>query len=344
MKLKVAQISESAFSVQGHGVHTAFTETVRGLRASKKATVWENSFQKSDIRHIHTVGPYSLFHLLLGSGKKVVSAHVVPESFIGSLIGAKYWLGFAKFYLRWFYNRAHVVIAVSDDTKANLEQLGVKKPIKVIYNMVDTSRYKFTKQDKKEARKQLGIRDDAVVVIGNGQVQPRKRVDTFINIAKKLPELKFIWVGGMPFGRVAADHEKMQRLIDEAPDNVTFTGVVSLDEVQTYFSVGDIFVMSSEQETFGLAIVEAAASGLPVVLRNIRDYDDTFRGDAIMCNESEFSKEVQKLSDSRDYYSQAKKRSAKIAKRFDSTTITAQLLAVYESSLGLHNDDIIENK
>lgn len=331
--MKVVQVSESAFSVQGHGVHTAFVETTNGLGALDEVSVSQNSFAAADIRHIHTVGPYSLMHLLFGRGRKVVSAHVVPESFVGSLVGTRYWLGFARWYLRWFYNRAAIVIAVSDTTKQELERMGVRSPIEVVYNMVDTSRYHATAADRAAARRQLGIDPGSTVVIGNGQVQPRKRVDTFIEIAKALPDVKFIWVGGMPFGKVAAKASDMQRLIASAPSNVTFTGVVDLELVRTYLAAGDIFAMTSEQETFGLAIVEAAASGLPVVLRDMPDYDYTFRPHAVMCHEDEFAREVKKLIRNQEYYDKMMSHAKQLAERYDSRTVARQLASIYKTLL-----------
>lgn len=329
--LRVVQVSESAFSVQGHGVHTAFVETVRGLGQLENVEVVENSFARADIRHIHTFGGYGLAQLLFGRGKKVVSAHVVPASLVGSIVGAKYWLGVAKWYLRWFYNRADVLIAVSDETKRELEALGVHTRIEVIYNMVDTSRYAVTPADKTAAREKYGVAQDAFVVIGNGQVQPRKRVDTFVRMARELPDMLFIWVGGMPFGKAAAESSEMQRLIDTAPANVRFTGVVSLEEVQRYLAIGDVFVMTSQQETFGLAVVEAAASGLPVVLRDLPDYDQTFRPDAVMCGEDEFATALQKLHADPAYYRQMSAHAAQLAARYDSATIARQLVGVYET-------------
>lgn len=331
--MKIVQISESEFSVQGHGVHTAFVETVNGLSATAGNRVIKNSFHAADIRHIHTVGPYSLAQLLFAKGKKIVSAHVVPKSFVGSLVGTKYWLRLATWYLVWFYNRADAVIAVSDETKHQLEAIGVRRPIKVIYNMIDTSRYHFLAKDRQKSRRDLGIDPTKTVVLGNGQVQPRKRVDTFINIAKRLPDMQFIWIGGMPFGKAAASYSDMQKLVDSAPSNVKFTGVVDLEKVRQYFATGDIFVMTSDQETFGLAIIEAAASGLPVVLRDIADYDHTFRNDALVCQESEFVEAVTKLAGDRSYYEQMQAHSASIARRFDSRSVTDQLLSLYRSCL-----------
>lgn len=328
MKLRVVQISESAFSVKGHGVHTAYLETVNALRKQSDIIVATNSLRPADIRHIHTVGLYSLIQLLL-PGKKVISAHVVPESFVGSLVGTRYWLGLARWYLRWLYNRADAVIAVSDATRQALIALGVKSRIEVLYNMIDTSRYHLADGEREAVRRELGIAADTTVVIGNGQVQPRKRVDSFIKMAQALPDMECIWVGGMPFGAVAAEHHEMQRLIDTAPPNVRFTGVVSLDDVRRYLAAGDIFVMTSEQETFGLAIVEAAAAGLPIVLRDIPDYDATFRPDAVMVANDDFAAAVKQLTADRTRYRVMQQSAAALAARYDSATISRQLVAIY---------------
>lgn len=336
-KLQVVQVSESEFSVKGHGVHTAYLETVNGLRANPNLAVDTNSFKSADVRHIHTVGAYSLLQLIFLKGVKVVSAHVLPASFVGSLIGAKYWLGLASKYLVWFYNRADLVIAVSDETKAALEQLGVTSKIEVIYNMIDTSRYRRSEQDKSELRRRLSIDENKFVVIGNGQVQPRKRVDSFIALARQFPQMEFIWVGGMPFKRLAADHARMQQLIDSAPSNTRFTGVVSLDEVRDYLGAGDVFIMTSEQETFGLAIVEAAASGLPVILRDLEDYDNTFRDYAMLVDESGFSAALERVASDSGQRQELVKKAEQLAKRFDSQTITEQIVAAYNSALKTKN-------
>lgn len=326
--MKVVVVSESAFSVQGHGVHTAFIETVNALR-SAGIDVAVNSFDRAQVRHIHTVGPYSLAHLLIGSGRKVVSAHVVPDSFVGSLIGAKHWYRLAAWYLTWFYNRAAVVIAVSDATKKALIDLGVKSPIEVVYNMVDTAAYRSSSEQKQTARSKLGFNETDFIVVGNGQVQPRKRVDSFIELARQLPDTKFVWIGGIPFKHVAADYKKMNQMIADAPKNVTVTGTIPKVEVVAYFKSADVFLLPSEQETFGLAVVEAAASGLPIVLRDINDYNETFREDSILCSEDQFFGVIEKLKNDKDYYLSAQQFAANIATRFDSKTIIKQLLEIY---------------
>lgn len=332
-QLHVVQISESDFTVQGHGVHTAFIETISGLQQRKDVIVSKNNFSDADIRHIHTIGMYALSQLLFGRGKKIVSAHVVPESFIGSLKGAKYWLWAAKIYLRWFYNRADVVIAVSDQTKQGLRRLGVKSRVEVVHNMIDIQYYNHTENERQELRKKFGFTSTDTIVVSNGQVQPRKRVDTFLRVARDLPDMKFIWVGGMPFGKVAADAAEMRNLMQKAPKNVQFTGLVPREMVREYFVIGDIFFMPSEQETFGLSIVEAAASGMPLVLRDIADYHTTFKGGAMMCDENTFVESITALLANKTLHEKMIKQSSAIAKRYDSAAITDRLIAIYRSCL-----------
>lgn len=331
-KLRVSQISESEFTVQGHGVHTAFVELTNALKKRSDVEVFtnKNTPEGVDIMHIHTVGGFALRKLLSGKSKKVVSAHVVPASFVGSLVGAKFWLPYAKAYLRWFYNRADLVLAVSDETKRELKKLGVKKPIEIVYNLVDTSQYVTTDTDKTNARKKLGIEPDEWVVVGSGQVQPRKRVDDFVDAARQMPDTRFIWVGGMPFGRVAADFAAMQRMMDAAPSNVLFTGVVDLAEVKQYYQASDLFWLPSEQETFGLVVVEAAAVGLPVLLRDIPDYKETFASDALLYKPGQEAGMIKMLRDDAKFYAEAKRHSVHIAKRYDSVAGADNIVALYQ--------------
>lgn len=327
--MKINVISETEFTVKGHGVHTAYIELTTALKARDDADVTVNARNSSDIVHLHTIGIYALFFLLFSRGKKVVSAHVVPDSFVGSIVGAKYWLPIMKLYLRWLYNRADLVLAVSDETRRQLLSLGVKKPIEIFYNVIDTSRYHNSPDLKNAARENLGIAPDAWVVIGAGQVQPRKRVDSFISGAKALPHVTYYWVGGMPFGKIAANNADMQRMIDTAPENMHFVGIVPLEEMKQYYQAADVFFLPSAQETFGLVVVEGAAAGLPVMLRDIEDYDETFRDYSIMADEAGFVAGVEKLRIDTVYYRQMSEQALKLAEKYDATRGAARLMDLY---------------
>lgn len=332
--MKVSVVSESEFTVQGHGVHTAYVELTNALKKVAGIEVVVNKSGPADITHLHTVGAYALRRLLFDRSKKVVSAHIVPGSLVGSLVGASLWLPLARLYLRWFYNRADLLFAVSDETKRELEKLGVKKPIEIVYNTIDTSRYLTTDADKERAREKLGISSTAWVVVGAGQVQPRKRVDDFVKVAGELPEQLFVWVGGMPFGKLAAGSRDMQQMMDNPPKNVKFTGVIEHEAVKAYYQAADVFWLPSEQETFGLVVVEAAAAGLPVVLRDIPDYAETFADNALLCQPEKVSETLKKLQDDQEFYEASKTSATAIAKRYDSVAGAERIVEVYRALLG----------
>lgn len=331
-KLIVDMISESEFTVQGHGVHTAYKEIADALRKRKDIDIEVNSKRPADIIHIQTMGLYSFRHLIRKGGKKVVSAHIVPDSFIGSIKGAKYWKPLGRMWLKFFYKKADLVLACSGMVADELiNDMNVPKT-KVLYNTIDMSRYRHSAAEKKLARKKLDLKDNDFVVMGNGQVQPRKRLDILIKAAKKMPDVKFFWVGGIPFKNLGADYHAMQNMIKSAPDNLTVTGVIPLEAVKDYYVAADLFVLPAMQENHPMCVLEAAGAGLPIILRDIPQYDDTFKGDAVMAKtDDEFLDLIDLLRKDKKAYSKACLGAGKIAKRFDSSAGAERLVEFYRS-------------
>lgn len=334
-KLRVNIVSESAVSVQGHGVHTAYEEMAAALEARHDVEVVRGEFGARldcDVIHLHTIGPRTFRKLFQKGPAKVVSAHVVPDSFVGSLVGARLWRPLATLYLRWFYNKADALIAVSDETAKELVNMGVRAPVTVLYNSIDTARYQAASPAERQAvRQQLGIPESAFAVIGAGQVQPRKRVDLFVQAAEVLPDVHFVWVGGIPFKHAAADYSAMKRLMETPLPNLHFPGMVDLEHMPQYYHAADLFWLPSIQETFGLVVVEAAASGLPVLLRDIPDYGQTFGAYAAMGDDATFVATIERLrSDEREYQA-SRQKAEQLAQAFDSKKVTADLVALYRN-------------
>jgi 1,2-diacylglycerol-3-alpha-glucose alpha-1,2-galactosyltransferase len=340
-KITVNMVSESDISVQGHGVHTAYIEMAEALEARSDINVIRGDFGRvtdCDVVHVHSIGSRTYRKLLQKHTPRVISAHVVPASFIGSIVLARYWLFFMRWYLRWFYARAEKVLAVSQTVADSLHNdLGVpREKIEVFYNTIDMANYKTDVSDKKAARKLLKVDQKSFVVVGNGQVQPRKRLDVFVRMAKSLPDVQFVWVGGIPFKRLGADYSAMQTLMKNLPKNMRITGVVPHHAVKSYLAAADVFCLPAEQENHPMAVLEAAGSGLPIVIRDIAEYDDTFRHDAIRCSDDSFVDAVRRLRDDSKYYEDTKKGTSKIANRFDSANAAAKLVVLYRDLIGNH--------
>lgn len=334
--LRVNMVSESDISVQGHGVHTAYEEMATALEKRDDVELIRGKFGElveCDVVHLHTLGSKVWRKLRQRGPKKVISAHVVPDSLVGSIILAKYWSFAMVWYMRWIYNRADKVLAVSGTVARVLhEDLGVPKDkIEVCYNTIDMQRYVQSDSQKLAARDKLGITKDQFVVLGNGQVQPRKRLDVFIEMANALPDVTFIWVGGIPFKKLGADYKRMHYLMTHTPANMTITGVIPHDEVRDYFGVADVFCLPAEQENHPMCVLEAASAGLPIVLRDIPEYDDTFGDDALRCLDDGFAAAITRLRDDREHYLAMQQRTAAIARRFDSSAMAGRLTQLYRS-------------
>ncbi len=330
-------VSESDVTVQGHGVHTAYMELASALERRDDVALIRNEFWEKidcDIIHLHTIGAMTWRKLLQRGPKKVISTHVVPDSFVGSLRFARAWRPLAIWYMRWFYNRADMLLATSQETEKDLRAIGVKSPITVAYNSIDTHKYQnINKKITANVRKKLRIPPDAFVVIGAGQVQPRKRLDCFVKAAETMQDVYFLWVGGMPFGKLGANSGAMEELIRTAPKNLIFTGAVPLEVMPHYYAMANLFWLPSDQETFGMVIVEAAAAGLPVLVRDLEDYDDTFDDNVIRATDDSFVEAIKTVMSDKKVYVQWQRKSARIAKRFDSLAATERLVKLYRQML-----------
>ncbi|HEY5695605.1 MAG TPA: glycosyltransferase, partial [Candidatus Saccharimonadales bacterium] len=142
------------------------------------------------------------------------------------------------------------------------------------------------------------------------------------------PSITFIWVGGIPFKQLGADYHAMQKLINSAPKNLKITGVIPHSDVSDYLAAANVFCLPAEQENHPMCVLEAAGAGLPIILRDIPEYNDTFGDDAIRCKEGEFAAAVRKLQKPTEY-KKWQQKTANVAKRFDSNAAAERLVQLY---------------
>lgn len=155
------------------------------------------------------------------------------------------------------------VTAVSNFLKqATYENFPVKADIEVIYNFVDTQR--FRKQNKEHFRKMITSQGESVI-IHTSNFRKVKRVEdvmkAFAIIREHIPA-RLLMVGDGPERQTA---EEFCREAGFCQD-VSFLG--SQNSVEEIYAIGDIFMLPSQSESFGLAALEAMACGVPVISTN----------------------------------------------------------------------------
>ncbi len=155
-----------------------------------------------------------------------------------------------------------VTIAVSPAVRDRLVRWGVPaRKIEIIPNGLDLDRVAADPVAGAEVRDQLELPATATVIGVLGRLDPNKRFDMVISAAAPLlgPTVRLLVVGD---GEERAHLEAVARASGAAPW-VTFAG--ERHDVAAVLSALDLFVASSEQETFGLSVLEALTNGVPAL-------------------------------------------------------------------------------
>lgn len=327
--MKVHVASESEFHTKGNGVHTAFLEMVELLKEKNDIEVVVNDDGFGNIFHCHTYGPYFFLKGMRYKGRRIHTVHVIPDSIKGSIPNWRMYMPLVKWYLKKVFSYADVCIAISPNVEQVIKDMGVNTRIEQIYNPVHVEKWKRTEEMRSEGRKMLNISDTDFVVLGVGQLEGRKGVEDFIDISESIPNAKFVWAGGRPFGALTEGISRINNRISTALF-VKFTGMVELEKMKLVYAAADLFLFPSYQENCPLAPIEAAASGMPVIFRNLSEYELLYGTDYLKVNNTnEFIELTKRFMSEKSFYEEGLKISEKLIHQFDKNIIREKLINLY---------------
>lgn len=329
--MKINVCSETKMlNMKGEGVNTAFLNCVELLQEADDVEVLVNNEGLGDIMHSHTYGPYYFWRGMKYKGKRVHSVHVIPDSIKNSIPGARLFMPFAKWYFKKVFSYADICIAISPMVEEAIKDLGAETKIIRLNNPLLVDNWKRTSELRAKGRAILGLKENDFCVLGVGQLEGRKGCGDFIEIGKQVPEAQFRWIGGRPFGLMTEGILKLNRQIMHAPSNILFSGMFPLTEMPALYAAGDLFLFPSYQENCPLAPMEAAASGMPVIYRNINEYNLLYRNKYLKANSNEeFVDFVQRLMNNEEEYIEGMETSKKLITQFEKNEIRKQLLGIY---------------
>lgn len=260
----------------------------------------EGSLKNADIIHFNTVFPDSVINAIAARirGQKVVYyGHSTMEDFKNSFIGSDLAAPLFKMWIKFCYSLGDVIITPTDYSKRLLESYGIKKPIYAVSNGIDDKFWKKDAVGAKRFREKYGISKECKVVLSVGHYIGRKGIVEFIDLAKKMPEITFVWMGYTELCLVPAE---IRNAIKNAPENVILPGYVSKEELRDAYSGSDIFAFMSHEETEGIVILEGLAAGITTLVRDIPVYNDwlTDGRDVYKCKEdADFEKRIRSIFD-----------------------------------------------
>ncbi|NLC55134.1 MAG: glycosyltransferase family 4 protein [Erysipelothrix sp.] len=307
--IKIRMLSQADI-VKGQGVSSAYHEQVNLVKQSSKLEVRVNeSFKDADIVHHHTINPSNYFRMFNKKYKHVAYVHVLAEKLEGSIkLNKLFYLIFKK-YTHAFYRKADYLVVVNPMTTPLLLDYGISKDkIKYIPNYVDSKQFFEEKGEVKlQFREKYNISKDAFVAVGVGQVLLGKGVLDFVEVAKKMPDIEFVWAGGFSFGVLSDGYKTLKEHFENPPKNVKFLGIIDREKMNEVYNASDILFMPSYNEMFPMTILEAVNTQLPVVLRNLELYKHIlFEKYNYGENNQDFIDEISKLKSDKNHFDKSK--------------------------------------
>ncbi len=157
-------------------------------------------------------------------------------------------------------------LAVSEESRRYAESLGAGPDVTLLHNGVDVTRFRPVEScaERASIRRRLRLPVDGFVALSVRRLVLKNGLDSLIGAAEALRDcrsLHFVIGGTGPDARVLEDMIRRRRL-----SSVSLTGFISDDDLADYYKASDIFVLpSASGEGFPMVVLEAFASGVPVV-------------------------------------------------------------------------------
>ncbi len=225
-----------------------------------------NYIEKEGITRIHisTPGTVGLLGLLIARLMNIPVAgtyHTDIPQYVRSLTNDEFLEQAAWSYMIWFYNQMEEVLVPSSGTREQLLSHGLPlEKMKPLPRWVDTEQFSPDKRvERFWLERGLSGRTTLLYV---GRVSREKGLDllveSFCRLIDEGAELCLSVVGDGPY------RGEMEQALAGYP--VLFTGYLQGEELQQAYASADLFVFPSATDTFGNVVLEAQASGLPVIV------------------------------------------------------------------------------
>ncbi len=189
----------------------------------------------------------------------------------------------ARDYVAAYARKCDCIICPSPSIRGLLDEYGVTCRVEVLQNAIDLSAYR--KADGTAVRRELGLGPDRVLGIYTGRMGAEKNLEfmleAFLQVHREHPEAALLLVGDGPI--LEELRQKVQDL--GLSGHVLFAGRVPYSRIPSYYAAADLFMMTSTTEVKPLAVLEAMATGLPVVAVDACGTGDTVTSgqDGLLC-------------------------------------------------------------
>lgn len=303
---------------------------------------------RPDVIHSQTSDPIGLATAFFAREKNipfVTTGHNYPDQITGQLKGIG-WMkkpldaALSSYLLSYRshsdYTTMPTEIAIEDLMLKKRKK--VKVPFEALSNGVDLSEFKPGRA-KIETYNRYKLPTDRPIVLYIGRVDPAKSIstviDAFTQVLEEIPEAELLIVGD------GVDMDRLKKLTEylQIEKSVKFLGRVMPPELYDLYKIGDVFVTASETETQGIVLIEAAATGLPIVAVDkgaVREVcQDGVNG--VLCkaggDAKGIAKGLVKILKDEELRREYGKNSLEIAKKHDFNHTLSRFTEIYEEAI-----------
>ena len=331
--MKVCLYTEGIKVFKISGLGRAVMHQQRALSSIGIPFTLEPKDKDWDIIHINYYGLKSRRYAKKAhkEGKKVVfHAHSTEEDFRNSFFFAN---AISKLFKKWIvscYLLGDVIVTPTEYSKRLLTGYGIKTPIYAVSNGIDLDFYKPKDTDRAEFRRQFGLKEDDKVVIAVGLYFERKGILDFVELARSMPDYKFIWFGKTPM--ISIPH-KIRKAVKTKLPNLLFAGYVQPADLKKAYVGSDVYIFPTYEETEGIVLLEALAARANVLVRDIPCFDWLRRDvDCYMADDIDgFRKKIEDIANGR--LPALGEQGCRAVEDKSITAVANHLKAVYEAAL-----------
>lgn len=311
------------------------------LRVIKKIKKWN-----LDVIHSHTefgIGTFARIIAKQFNIPLVHTYHTMYEDYVHYITHGyfdKSSKKLAEYFTKFYCDKTASELIVPSVKTYNIfkEKYKIEKNIHIVPTGIDIETFDRNNLDNKkilELKNKYNL-NNKFVVLYVGRLAEEKNIEFLLNceseLIKKNPNIMFIIVGNGP------DIDKYKHITrkNKTDKYTIFTGAVPRTQMAYYYALGNVFVSASKSETQGLTIIEAMASGIPVVAVNDPSFSNTIidgLNGFLFEKKQDYIKSIQFLIDNPESYKKFCKQATITSNEHSLRYFAEKILDVYQAAL-----------
>ena len=294
--------------------------------------------QKLNISHNFLLGTKSdIYHFFNFTIPKNIKGKVIITIYDTVFFSAPETMGDMKAISEYKYaaERSDLIITISKSAKSDIiKHFNIdEKKIRIVSPGIDLQKYSYnyTDMELESIRKKYNLPQKYILYLGT--IEPRKNIERIVKAFKKYKkevsdDLKLVIVG-----KKGWKYDNIMKLIESMETDIIITGYIDEDDKIPIYKLAQIFVFPSLYEGFGMPVLEAMASGTPVITSNTSSLPEVAGDAGILVdalNENEIFEAYRKILSDKKLQMEMIQKGLEQAKKFEWKRSVEILEKVYE--------------